>query len=124
MKLIIAEKKELAEAIAEAIPGQAKQDRQAIIKNGYAIVYLAGHTLTLVDPEDVDEKYKEWKAEDLPIYFYPWKQKIIPGKEGLVKLVGEYINKADEVIHAGDTDDVVLIFVVVVLWWFEFLGSV
>ncbi len=124
MKLIIAEKKELAEAIAEAIPGQAKQDRQAIIKNGYAIVYLAGHTLTLVDPEDVAEKYKEWKAEDLPIYFYPWKQKIIPGKEGLVKLVGEYINKADEVIHAGDTDDEGQLLVDEVLRWFEYQGTV
>lgn len=124
MKLIIAEKKELAEAIAEAIPGQARKDRQAIIKNGYAIVYLAGHALTLVEPEDVDEKYKEWKPEDLPIYFYPWQQKVIPGKEGLMKLVEEYINKADEAIHAGDIDDEGQLLVDEVLRWFEYQGPV
>ena len=72
MKLIIAEKPELGRAIAEAIPGSARNEQSVIYKGDYAIVWAYGHLLTLKEPEDYDPAYKKWTLEALPIYFPDW----------------------------------------------------
>ena len=56
MTLIIAEKKELAEAIADAIAGRSSRDGASIKKGDYTIVWCSGHLLALKEPEDYDEK--------------------------------------------------------------------
>lgn len=60
MILVIAEKKELANAIADAIDGTSEKEGYAIKKGNYIITYLGGHAMELVDPEEIDAKYAEW----------------------------------------------------------------
>lgn len=124
MILVIAEKKELANAIADAVDGVSAKDGYAIKKGDYVITYLGGHAMELVDPEEIDEKYAKWSAEDLPIYFYPWPQKVKSEKETMVNQIGAYLEDCDYVIHAGDNDDEGQLLVDEVLQHFGYTGKV
>lgn len=107
MILIIAEKKELGEAIANVIPGQKKVDKLTISVGNYIICWLYGHILKLKEPNEIDKKYEKWKIEDLPIYFDLWKKKVIKDKEYLFKNVEKLLKRKEleYIIHAGDPDD-------------------
>lgn len=124
MILVIAEKKELANAIADAIDGSLQKDGYIIKKGNYAIAYLGGHAMELLDPEEIDEKYKVWKKEDLPIYFYPWKRKVKEEKKKMVGEIGNYLKECEYVIHAGDNDDEGQLLVDEVLEHFGYSGKV
>ena len=124
MILIIAEKKELANAIADALDGTAEKEGFAIRKGDYTITYLGGHAMELKEPEEMDEKYAKWRAEDLPIYFYPWPQKVKAEKENMVEQIGGYLSTCEYVIHAGDNDDEGQLLVDEVLSHFGYEGKV
>lgn len=105
MRLFIAEKPSLGEAISDAIGGGVR-------RNGYIehstqnviISWCFGHILELVSPEDYNESYKSWTLEDLPII--PEEFKLTPTKKTVTqfKLLKKLLNQASEVIHAGDPD--------------------
>lgn len=74
MRLFIAEKPSLAQAIYEGLGGNSTDK----MKNGFfeigddKVIACFGHMLELFAPEDYDEKYKKWNMDDLPIAsFYP-----------------------------------------------------
>ena len=125
-KLIIAEKGELARAIADAIPGQGHSDGKCISKGDYRIVWCSGHLLTLKEPEDYDsEKYGKWNMEQLPIYFPNWGQKpSSEQKKEKLRYIGEMLRGAECVIHAGDCDDEGQLIVDEVLRWHKYNGPV
>ena len=60
-KLIIAEKPELANAIATIIPGNRKDGRNSITIGNYIITWAVGHILRHKKPEEIDEKYRKLK---------------------------------------------------------------
>lgn len=124
MKLIIAEKPELARAIAEAIPG-TKNKKDGYIEVGeYCVTWAAGHLLKLYDPQDYDEKYKKWVLSDLPINFENWKKKIIDGKGKLVSNIKKLIKDTDEVINAGDPDDEGQLLIDEIIQYLNYKGKV
>ena len=106
MKLIIAEKKELAEAIVAAIPGDKKYNGNSITVGDYITCWIYGHILTHKEPEEVDPSLKKWTLESLPIYFPKWDKKPLPHRLELFNTVKELIcsNQVTEIIHAGDAD--------------------
>ena len=106
MKLIIAEKKELAEAIVAALPGEKKYKKTSIICDDYVVCYASGHLLVHKKPEEMDEKYKKWELETLPIYFENWEKKIISSKAELFSTIKNYIldPSITGIINAGDAD--------------------
>ena len=130
MTLIIAEKKELAEAIADAIAGRSSRDGASIKKGDYTIVWCSGHLLALKEPEDYDEKYSEWSMSQLPIYFPDWEMKIgksrpkQTNKSERMDEIGKLLQQADLVIHAGDCDDEGQLIVDEVLRWHHYNGPV
>lgn len=70
MKLIIAEKPDLARAISEALPGEKKSKGKYIEQGDYLITWAVEHILKLMYPEEIEpETYveKQWKLEQLPI---------------------------------------------------------
>lgn len=107
MKIIIAEKKQLAEAIAEAISGVKRESGGIIRKGNYAITYTGGHAITFMDPEEINHSYKKWSVSQLPIFFEEWPKKPIQGKEQIIKRIKELIfsPECEMVIHAGDIDE-------------------
>ncbi|QYR61884.1 type IA DNA topoisomerase [Fusobacterium polymorphum] len=106
MKLIIAEKKELAEAIVAAILGDKKYNGNSIIVGDYITCWIYGHVLAYKEPEEIDPSLKKWTLESLPIYFSKWDKKPLPQKIELFNTVKELIhsNQVTEIIHAGDGD--------------------
>ena len=109
MKLIIAEKPELARAIVTAIQGEEIDKKVYIEKGDYAVTWAYGHLLQLKEPEDYNIKYKKWSVDQLPIYFEKWEHKISDKekdkyKAKQLKVIENLLNECDEVIHAGDPD--------------------
>lgn len=64
--IILTEKPNVAEAIANAIGGY-KKEKGFFSKGRDCIVSAQGHLLTLNEPEDYNAKFKKWTLEDLPI---------------------------------------------------------
>lgn len=122
--LVIAEKPSLARDIAAALPGSTPMQTKDYIKKGeYTITWLFGHILGLKDPEEYDPKYAD--RDDislLPIYFPFWelsvpKDDVNGTKQERLDLIGELLDDADMVIHAGDVDEEGQLLVDEVLRW-------
>ncbi len=66
MILIVAEKPSVGRDIARVL--QCREKGEGYLKGDKHIVTWAfGHLVTLVEPDELDEKYKKWRAQDLPI---------------------------------------------------------
>ncbi len=106
MRLFIAEKKEVATAIAAAL-GQGRSHPGFIDCPRGCVTWASGHLLALLDPEDYDPRYRSWRLEDLPVANIPWRRKPsgdARSKEQLNVIMG-LLKKATEVVHAGDSDE-------------------
>jgi len=105
MKLFIAEKPELARAIADAIDGkQIKQNGYIEVANN-TITWCFGHLLCLKNPDEYDEKYKKWQLEDLPFNIKQLQLKPIKGKEKQISIIKGLLKQAEVVVNAGDPDE-------------------
>ena len=125
MKLILAEKPELAKAIATAICQRPINNRDGSINCGeYTVISAFGHLFRLKQPEEYDIKYKKWTKETLPIFFEDWQ--IVPdqSKIGRVNTIGELLKQAEVVIHAGDPDDEGQLLIDEILEYFKYSGKV
>jgi DNA topoisomerase-3 len=104
VKLYIAEKPSVAKAIANQLSTSPKY-RDGIYEAGEAVVVpLQGHVLEQAQPHEYDERYKQWKLEDLPIIPSAWKKKVRPEFKARVGTIGKLLKSAKTVVHAGDPD--------------------
>ena len=105
MRLFIAEKPSLAEAIARGLGSVKKENGFFSIKNSDAIVtWCYGHILEQFSPNDYDEKYKSWNISLLPIFPDEWKLKVKSSASKQFAVIKKLLNEADEVVNAGDPD--------------------
>ncbi len=107
MRLVVAEKPELARNIAHAVCGAPKGCRLPWQGNGWEVVACAGHLIELAEPGDIDpERWgKPWREEALPIVPDPWPMRVPERKRALAENVRRGLSRADVVYHAGDPDD-------------------
>ena len=105
MKLFIAEKPSLAQAIATGIGVGKKSDGYISVNGGKEIVtWCYGHILEQLSPDEYAEKYRVWRMEDLPIIPSAWKLKVKPDAAKQFKIVRELIGKATTIVNVGDPD--------------------
>lgn len=105
MRLFIAEKPSLAQALAQGIGNGKKESGYISLNDGADIVtWCFGHILEQLNPDEYDEKYKRWCMDDLPIVPKTWKLKVKRDAAKQFKVVKELIAKADTVVNAGDPD--------------------
>lgn len=103
MRLFIAEKKGLGEVIALALGNGVS--RGGYIECGADIVtWGSGHLLELVEPQSHNPAYEKWNAADLPLKLRPQRYRPIARTVAQLNTVIALIEKADEIIHAGDPD--------------------
>lgn len=78
MKLVIAEKPELAKDIAGAILRNSKYKGGVMYDDSYTIISAFGHLLKLCSPDEYNSDLKAWRMETLPITFQNWNK--VPDK--------------------------------------------
>lgn len=103
MKIIIAEKPSVAKTIAKFF-GATKPGDGCITGDGVAVTFCFGHLLEQATPEAYDEKFKKWDLGLLPIVPSSFKLLVKDDCKKQVKIIGELLNGATEIIHAGDPD--------------------
>ena len=103
MKLIIAEKPSMAQAIARAMNITERKD--GYMENAeYIITWCIGHLAGLADAAVYDEKYEKWNYEDLPVLPDKWRFALNSGKEERFNTVKSLMLRSDvtEIINACD----------------------
>ncbi|MEW6990461.1 DNA topoisomerase III [Colwelliaceae bacterium 6441] len=105
MKLYIAEKPSLGQAIAAALPKPHKKQQGYIeVGNGDVVTWCIGHILEQVEPDAYDEKYKKWQLEHLPIIPQQWQLKAKYNTKSQLSVIRKLVKQASQLVHAGDPD--------------------
>lgn len=102
-KLVITEKPSVAKAYADVLGAKKRQDGY-FEGNGYLISWCVGHLVELVMPQDYDEKYRRWLAEDLPIIPAEWKYRVSPSIRKQFNILEKLMKRKDvkELLCATD----------------------
>lgn len=80
MYLVIAEKPSVSRAIAEVIGAQEREE--GFLRGVDCIVsWCFGHLAEYVSPDAYDEKYGQWRYDDLPIIPKDWKVAVSDDKK-------------------------------------------
>jgi len=93
-KLVITEKPSVAKAYADVLGAKKKQDGY-FEGNGYLISWCVGHLVELVMPQDYEEKYRRWLAEDLPIIPEEWKYRVSPSTRKQFNILEKLMKRKD-----------------------------
>lgn len=64
--LVLAEKPSVGRDLAKVLKCNQKGNG-CLVGSKYVVSWALGHLVTLADPEKYDEKYKNWRMEDLPM---------------------------------------------------------
>jgi DNA topoisomerase-3 len=75
-RLVLTEKPSVAREIARVLNCNTK-GKGYFEGQQYVVTWALGHLVTLAEPEDYDQKYKQWRLEDLPMIPPHMKLKII-----------------------------------------------
>jgi DNA topoisomerase-3 len=75
-RLVLAEKPSVAREIARVLNCNTK-NKACFEGAQYVVTWALGHLVTLAEPEDYDQKYREWRLEDLPMLPTRMKLKVI-----------------------------------------------
>ena len=103
MIVVVAEKPSVGRDIARVLGCRERGD--GCLKNGeYLVTWAMGHLVSLCEPDEMDEKYKRWRMEDLPILPEEIPLKVLPKTRKQFSLVRGYINapEASSLICATD----------------------
>lgn len=74
--LVLAEKPSVGRDLAKVL--KCNQNKGSYIEgNNYVVTWALGHLVGLQDPEDYDDKYKQWSMETLPMLPEPMKLTIL-----------------------------------------------
>ncbi len=98
--VVLAEKPSVARDIASVLKCH-KKGNGYIEGDKYIVTWALGHLVTLADPESYDNKYKQWKLEDLPMLPEPLKLTVI-------KKSGKQFNAVKSQLIRKDVDKIIV----------------
>lgn len=103
MKLVIAEKPNVAISIAKVIGANKKKDGY-YEGNGYRVSWSVVHLIQMANPDTYDEKYAKWNITDLPIVPKNYKYEIAKSTRKQFNILKKLMNdkEIDSVINACD----------------------
>ena len=67
VRLYIAEKPSMGRELAKCLKGPVGRHDGYLSTGEGVVTWLFGHILRQAEPEEYDERFKRWRAEDLPI---------------------------------------------------------
>ena len=102
-RLIVAEKPSVGRDIANVL--NCRENRPGCrVGDNDIVTWAIGHLVGLCYPEEMDEKYKEWKVEDLPLFPEPFQLKVLESSARQYEIVKELMNdpEVDRIVCATD----------------------
>ncbi|MGI6066933.1 MAG: DNA topoisomerase III [Bacillota bacterium] len=102
-KLVLAEKPSVAREIARVLKCTGKH-KGFMEGPNYVVTWALGHLVTLAEPDDYHNKYKEWRLEDLPMIPERLKLKVIRQTSHQFHTIKNLMkrNDIDELVIATD----------------------
>lgn len=94
MILIVAEKPSVGRDIAKVLKC-AQTGEGCLFSDTYTVTWAFGHLITLVEPDELDARYKKWRAEDLPILPDQIPTKIIPKSKAQYTIIKKLMLQKD-----------------------------
>lgn len=104
MRLYIAEKPSMGAEIAKCLTGPVQRKDGYLITKDAIVTWGFGHILRQAEPNEYDSKYQKWRMEDLPIIPKVWKLFVDKSCEKQFNIIKNLIDKATDIVHAGDPD--------------------
>lgn len=103
MKLIVAEKPSVARDIARVLKCTKKGDGY-LFSDEYVVSWAVGHLITLKEPQEIDEKYKRWSLDTLPIIPKNIEYKVISSTYSQFEVLKKLMlsEKIDSIVCATD----------------------
>lgn len=101
--LVLAEKPSVGRDLARVLNCK-KQGNGYLEGDKYIVTWALGHLVTLAAPENYEERYKEWRIEDLPMLPDRLKLEVIKESSRQYKIVKELLFRKDveEIVIATD----------------------
>ena len=102
--LVVAEKPSVARDIARVL-GARDRGENCLIGGGYVVTWAIGHLVTLKEPQELDERYTRWRAQDLPILPERMETKVIRKTSAQFRTVKKLLNdkETQSVVCATDS---------------------
>ena len=102
--LVVAEKPSVARDVARVL-GATQKGEGCLTGGGYTVTWALGHLVTLKEPQELDERYARWRAEDLPILPERMETKVIPKTKKQFSVVKRLMNDAQtgDIVCATDS---------------------
>lgn len=98
--LVLAEKPSVARDLAKVL-GCSQKGNGCLFGPKYIVTWALGHLVTLADPEAYDDKYKQWRLEDLPML--PEKMKLV-----VIRETSKQFNTVKSLLLRDDVDELVI----------------
>ena len=101
--VVIAEKPSVGRDIARVL-GCRTRGEGCLTGGDWIVTWAVGHLVTLVEPDELDEKYKRWSLDTLPILPEDIPLKVIYGSRKQYQIVKKLINdpETDRLVCATD----------------------
>jgi DNA topoisomerase-3 len=103
--LVITEKPSVARDISQVFGGFSEREDGAWFENDdFVVTFAVGHLFELLSPEEVDDKYKRWTLDVLPILPDEFRYKPKKGQTERIRVIKRLIERddVDTVINACD----------------------
>ena len=103
MIVVVAEKPSVGRDIARVLGCRERGDGYLKGEN-YLVTWAVGHLVTLCEPDEIDEKYKKWRMDDLPMLPENIPTKVISKTKSQFSVVKKIINdkETEKLICATD----------------------
>ena len=102
--LVVAEKPSVGRDIARVL-GAKDKGENCLMGGGYVVTWAIGHLVTLKEPQELDERYAKWRAQDLPILPAKMETKVIRKTSAQFKTVKALMNdrETESIVCATDS---------------------
>jgi DNA topoisomerase III len=101
--VVVAEKPSVGRDIARVLKCREKGEGCQLGEK-YVVTWAIGHLVALCDPDEMDEKYKKWRMDDLPILPESIPLKVLPKTKGQFHILKKWMcdKETDRIICATD----------------------
>lgn len=104
LTLFISEKPSLGRTVAKALGIVKDFKTHVICENDCVVAFAQGHLYEYLTPNEYDERFKQWRREDLPLPIPTLRLKPQEKTKYRLDVIEDFLKKATRVIHVGDPD--------------------